>query len=142
MIVLLFQEVEKILEEKGWKWEWRSNNKLCVWYTNPGFIDHPYTGERIWFNQLHSNHATYYKAYPQFDSIDIPDDEYPSHTTYGDGEQFEPAHLEQVREVSWNSAVGLKLEKGDLLMLDNVAVQHARMSYTGERKVIVGMTRD
>ena len=113
-----------------------------MWYTNPGFVNHPDTGERIWFNQIHANHATYNKALPMFEGIYMPDDEYSNHTTYGDGREFEVEYLQQLREVSWGCAAGLKLEKGDILALDNISVQHARLGYTGARRILVGMTYD
>ena len=52
---------------------------------------------------------------------------------YGDGEEFEKECLDQIRTASWENATAVKLDKGDLILVDNHLIQHARMSYKGER---------
>ena len=84
-------------------------------------------------------HASYFKAHPSFYDKIIPDNKYPLHGTYGDGEEFEPEFLQQIREAGWRSAVGIPLQKGDVLLLDNMLVQHARLSFKGNRKVVVAI---
>ena len=73
---------------------------------------------------------------------DVPDDKYPINTYYGDGSEIEPEVLQHVRAVSWSCAVGFQWRKGDLLVMDNLTVQHGRMGFTGERKVLVHLTAD
>ena len=115
---------------------------MYLTYTAPAFLSHPVTGEKIWFNQAIQHHCTYSKALPQFKGSDLPDEKYPCHTYYGDGSDIEPEVLQHVRAVSWSCAVGFRWKKGDLIALDNLNVQHGRMAFTGERKILVHMTAD
>ena len=53
---------------------------------------------------------------------------------------IEPEVLQHIRAASWECAVGFRWRSGDLLVLDNLAVQHARIGYTGGRKVLAYLT--
>ena len=71
-----------------------------------------------------------------FEGKELPDHLYPFHTYYGDGSEIEPDVLQHIRDVTWQSAVGFRWRNGDLLAMDNMAVQHGRISFTGPRKVL------
>ena len=45
--------------------------------------------------------------------------EYHYHCSYGDGEEFEDDVIDHIRSTIWKNAVGIKLEQGDILFLDN-----------------------
>ena len=108
-----------------------------MWQNRPAFFIHPLNGEKIWFNQAHLHHASYYKAYPwPIVDAEVPDDKYPMHTYYGDGSDIEPEVLQHIRATSWACAVGFRWRSGDLLAVDNLAAQHARIGFTGDRKML------
>ena len=68
----------------------------------------------------------------------LPPNEYSYHCTYGDGEEFEEELIDHIRSVSWHAAIPLKLQAGDVLILDNILAQHSRMSYSdGNREILV-----
>lgn len=96
------------------------------------------TGEKVWFNQAHIHNASYYKYRPNTfsDVHEIPDEKYPAHTYYGDGSEIEPEVIQHIRATSWACAVGFLWKRGDLLAMDNMAVQHARIGFTGARKIL------
>ena len=123
------------------EWEWQENNDLTYWYTLEAMQRHYITGEEVWFNQCHSMHASFFKAHPSFYQKNLPNNKYPFHATYGDGEEFEPDFLRQIRDAGWSSAVGIPWVKGDVLLLDNMLVQHARLDFEGERRILVGLCR-
>ena len=75
-------------------------------------------------------------------SQDAPDNMCPGHTKYGDGSEIEPAVLQHIRAVSWSCAVGFQWQQGDLLVFDNLLAQHARLGFTGERKLLLSMTEN
>ena len=102
-------------------------------------MNHPKTGDKIWFNQATLHHgSSYYQFLPG--RADIPDYKQPTHAYYGDGSDIEPAVLQHLLATTWECAVGFKWKKGDLLVLDNLAVQHGRLGFKGERKILVYMT--
>lgn len=52
------------MTEKKIQWKWHDNGDLSIWNILEATRSHPVTGEEIWFNQIHANHCTYYKAHP------------------------------------------------------------------------------
>eukprot|EP00794_Sanderia_malayensis_P016844 gene16844-18543_t len=131
---------EMRMEKFGFEWKWSDNDKmLTFWYVLDAFAKHHITGKKVWFNQAHSMHSSYYRAHPTYYKLDIPDNMYPLHCTYGDGEELEPEFVQQIRDAGWSSAVGIQWEKGDLIVLDNMLVQHARISFEGKRRILVAL---
>lgn len=78
----------------------------------------------------------------RFKGLNLPIDKYPYHTYYGDGSEIEPVVLENIRAVTWSCAVGFRWRTGDVLVIDNLAVQHARMAFTGQRKMLAVFSRN
>lgn len=130
------QEAERRAAEKGYHFTWSSSQDLYLWQNRPVFKRHPLTGSKIWFNQITAMHSSYYQAMPTFIGKDIPDDKCPCHTCYGDGSAIEPEVIQHIRATFWACAVGFQWRTGDLLALDNLAVQHGRIGYSGERKIL------
>ena len=114
-------------------WKWMPGDNLQVWNIMEGFINLPETGEEIFFNQVTANHGSYYTNHPIFGKNKCALNEQPFHAQYGDGEEFEEEFLDQIRTASWKNATAVKLEKGDLILVDNRLIPYARMSYKGER---------
>ena len=77
-----------------------------------------------------------------FDGITLPDHMYPTHTTYGDGSEIDPEVIEHIRATGWKNAVGFPWRKGDVLVLDNLAVQHGRLSFKGDRQIMAYLTAE
>ncbi len=63
----------------------------------------------------------------------------PNNTYYGDGSPIEPQVLAELRAAYLAHSVTFPWRQGDLLMLDNLLVMHARQPYEGPRRVLVGM---
>ena len=133
------QEVEKIIKSFGWEFSWDQHHNLRYWYKNSAVINHPTTGEKIWFNQLTSAHASYFKAHPAYGKLSIPDDNFPFHSYYGDGSDIEPAVLQHIRGAMWSCAVGFRWRTSDVAIFDNLQVLHGRMGWTGDRKLVTSL---
>ena len=72
----------------------------------------------------------------------LTDKMFPTHSFYGDGTEFEEGVVDHIRDVSWSQAVGYPMQKGDVVVLENHFVQHARLSFTGERKLLTILASD
>lgn len=132
--------MEKILESNGWSFSWDQNRNLRFWYLHSPVIPHPVTGEKIWFNQITSYHASYFRALPLYkNNTSITDDEFPFHSYYGDGSDIEPAVLQHIRAAMWSCAMGFRWQTFDVAVLDNQQVLHGRMGWTGERKLVTSL---
>ena len=139
----MLQKVESILSANDNEWEWHKDGTLSSWYIAEPFIDHPRTSDRIWFNQLHAAHNTFYLEHPDFfENPDADLTRIPLHTCYGDGEEFKMEEINHIREVQWKIARGFRWEIGDILVLDNLLAQHGRVSFQGERKLAVSLIQD
>ena len=136
---LIQQAVEKILESNGWSFSWDQNKNLRFWYLHSPVTLHPVTGEKIWFNQITSHHARYFRALPLHKNVSIADDEFPFHSYYGDGSVIEPAALQHIRAAMWSCAIGFRWQTFDIAVLDNQQVLHGRMGWTGERKLVTSL---
>lgn len=132
------EKAEAEMKEKNISWKWQENGNLTIWNTIPATRLHPVTGKEIWFNQINANHYTYYKCHPDYTTRQhLTPYEYHYHCSYGDGEEFEESTIDHIRSITWNNAMALKLQNGDVLLLDNFLCQHSRIGYTGHRKVVV-----
>ena len=133
-----------MVESFGFSYKWNeTDERLVYWYDLPPFVTHPQTKEKVFFNQCDSHHCSYLKATPYFQDLVLDHDHlYPTHATYGDGEEFEPEMIQHVRETRWACSVAFQWKDGDLLVIDNMAAMHARLSYTGERKLLAYFTQD
>ena len=128
------------MKQQGYCFRWDASGDLHLWQIKPVFIRHPVTGERTWFNQAYNHNNTHEKAMPRFMGTNIPNEKMPRNTLYGDGSEIEPEVLQHLRAEAWACAVGFKWQKGDLLVLDNLAVVHGRLGFTGDRKILVYLT--
>lgn len=139
-LYFILQEAERRAKDKGYQVSWNETQDLYLWQNRPVSIRHPLTGSKIWFNQITAMHSSYYQIMPTFIGKGIPDEKCPCHTYYGDGSPIEPEVIQHIRATFWSCAVGFQWRPGDLLALDNLAVQHGRISYSGERKILAYLT--
>ncbi|KAL9980779.1 hypothetical protein ACROYT_G009417 [Oculina patagonica] len=137
------KKVEEFLQRQKFNYEWETDTgNLYYWYTLPPLATHPITGRKIWFTQPNVHHNTYYKESPMFDGVTLPDHMYPTHTQYGDGSEIDPEVIEHIRATGWRNAVGFPWRKRDVLVMDNLAVQHGRLSFKGDRLILAYLTAE
>ena len=133
--------VEAYCRDRGIAVEWKAGGRLRTRAIAPATVRHPTTGERIWFN-----HATFFQVAtlaPEVGAIlqqALGDDDLPTQAYYGDGSPIEPAVYQALRAAYEAEQVAVPWQRGDVLMLDNVLTAHGREPYTGERRVLVGMS--
>ena len=132
-------ETEAYLKDRGYSLEWGEDNSIRYWQNFPAVRIHPRTGERVWFNQIHAHHKSFYECHPAFENLkeDVgARNEWPVDCTFGDGSPIPQETLDHIREVVWRNCVGVTPRQGDLLICDNWLALHGRISFpTGERKV-------
>jgi alpha-ketoglutarate-dependent taurine dioxygenase len=133
-------EVDEFCREAGIETEWISDDHLRTRQVCQGVATHPVTGEKVWMNQAHLFHVT--SLDPEMVEIlleDFGEENLPRNTYYGDGSPIEPEVFSAIVDAYDAEALVFPWQKDDVLLLDNMLMAHARSSFTGERKVVVGM---
>lgn len=131
------EDVEAYCRKNGVGFEWLGDHHLRISWKKPAIVQHPFTGEEVWFN-----HGFFFNArnLPEEVRMGIEDPaHYPSDTFYGDGTPIEEEVIAELRRAFDAAKVLFPWQKGDVLLLDNMLMSHGRSSFSGERKVLVSM---
>lgn len=135
-------EVERYCESVGIEAVWKPDNRLMTRQIGPALVEHPQTGEALWFNHGTFFHVTtlpgpvQYELTRQFDSQDLP-----QNTFYGDGSEIEAEVLAQLRAIYLDEQTAFAWKAGDVVWLDNMLMVHGREPFTGPRRVLTGMAQ-
>ncbi len=135
------REVEAYCDQNAIEYEWRDGEQLRTRQVRPAVRKHPRTGEPVWFNHAAFFHHTSLSPIvrealvAQFGLEGLP------HNTYfGDGGAIEPEVAEHLRQAYLAEREMFPWQPGDIMLVDNMAVAHARQPFVGAREVIVAMT--
>ena len=132
--------VERFLADSGAEWDWLADG-LRVSQTRPATLRHPVTTDEVWFNQVDQWHSAGLPDAVRTALLRIvPEDELPQTVTFADGTPIPADYVRHVREIGWRHAFDVAWAAGDLLLVDNQAVAHARRPYAGERRILVAMS--
>ena len=129
-------KIDDYLESRNVTYTWRGD-RLEFWFNTPAFKR--YRGEDIWFNQLSESNADYWLYHVDRDQMGYTRENCQSDTAYGDGEPFAEDLRIMVRAAIWQTTEVVKLEAGDVIVLDNHLMQHGRMAYQGNRRHLVAL---
>jgi alpha-ketoglutarate-dependent taurine dioxygenase len=132
-------EVERICAEEGMQCEWTTNG-LRISQLSPAVVVHPRTGETVFFNQIQLHHVfclddqTRTALQQLFAQEDMPRNVY-----FGDGTPIPDDTVARLGELYEELCVEPPWQAGDMIVLDNMLVAHARRPFSGERKILVAM---
>lgn len=133
-------EVEAFCREAGYDAEWGPGDRLRTRRRAPAIRQHPVTGDAIWFNHALFFHAASLPSVLR-DALraQLPEDEWPHSTSFGDGSPIPVEMLAEIRDAYDAETWRFPWQRGDVLLLDNMLVAHARAPYRGARRVLVCM---
>lgn len=135
-------EVERVLASAGADWEWTASGALRTSVLRPATVRHPVTGREVWFNQVDQWHPASLGEDTMRELAEIvPADELPQFVTFADGSRVPDDYALAVRDTGLDLAVDVTWGRGDVLLIDNVAVGHGRRAFTGTRRVLVAMSQ-
>ena len=135
------EEVEAYCDANDIKYEWKEGDRLRTRQVRPAVRTHPKTGETVWFN-----HAAFFHisardpevARQLVDAFGV--DGLPYNTYYGDGTPIPDDVVAHLFDAYRAETVAFPWEAGDVMLLNNMTVAHAREPYTGHREVVTAMT--
>lgn len=132
--------VEEYCHKAGATVEWRDRDRLRTRSVRQVMVQHPQTGETIWFNHAHMFHVSNLQPAVRESLLsEFAQDELPRNAFYGDGTPIDDAVLEHIRQVYQDTAVSFPWQKGDVLLVDNILASHGREPFEGPRTVLVAM---
>lgn len=134
------KEVEAQCEREGLECEWKDKDRLRTRCVRPAVVRHPQTGEPAWFTQAQHWHISCLDSSTRTaiqDLFDEPD--WPRHCYYGDGSAIPDSEMESILGVYARLEQSFPWERGDVLVVDNLLMAHARKPFTGTRKLLVTM---
>jgi alpha-ketoglutarate-dependent taurine dioxygenase len=135
------EDVEKYCEGAGITVEWVDEEQLRTSQVRPAVRLHPFTGERTWFNHAAFFHVTSLPEAVSKGLLGVLDEEdLPYNTYYGDGTPIEQETLDEMRAAQRAETTGFDWEPGDVLMVENMLVAHAREPFEGPRRILAAMT--
>lgn len=132
--------VEASCRAAGTEFRWLDGKTFQMRTACPAVIRHPVTGERGFFNQVQLHHPYCLGDDMRDDLIDLCGiDGLPRNVCFGDGAPIPDDVMETLGELYEICAVRFEWRKGDVAMLDNMLVAHARDPYTPPRQIAVAM---
>ena len=134
-------EVEAYCRDNLIELEWKSDDRLRTRQVRPAFRRHPRSSEMLWFNHAAFFHHTALDA--ELDEAltgEFGEDELPYNTYYGDGSAIEPEVVQHVLGIYDELEIAFPWQEGDLHMIDNMRLAHARQPYEGDRLILVALT--
>jgi len=132
--------VEDFCREQGIEVEWKEDGELRTRQVCQSVARHPSTGEPVWFNQAHLFHPSALAPEVLEALLDaVGEEELPRTARFGDGSPIEDSVLDEIRGVLSELQIVFPWQSGDVLLLDNMLMAHARLPFEGPRKVVVAM---
>ena len=126
------EEMERILEEEGYSWEFRGPNDR-LYAEKHHAVPHYHEGELYLFDSLASNNWNYFQFIDGFNTL--PREERPFDTVWGDGEPLSDAEWREFITLQARYTLFVPYEAGDVFLIDNVKFKHGRTPFEGPRKV-------
>lgn len=129
--------VSETCERLGIQYRWDDKKGLSITNTLPGVTQHPRLEQMTWTNQAHTFLMTPYNVglltwlavsmvywFPTFRQ---------THATFGDGSPIPNGHIDQVTKAVRALQEPYNWKPGDALLLDNWAILHGRLPFSGSR---------
>lgn len=120
--------------------EWIGEDQLRTSQLRQAVRRHPVTGEHTWFNHALFFHATSLPPEVRDGLLSALDEaDLPYNTYYGDGGRIEESVLAELRAAYEAETTSFAWREGDVLMVENMLVAHAREPFEGPRRILTAM---
>lgn len=133
-------KVEALCRDADTLLEWRADGTPRISRRASAVTRHVETGQPVFFNQVQLHHVACVDEATRDGLLALFDvDDLPRHVYYGDGSPIPDDVMAHLDEVYDRSSVRFPWRRGDMLVLDNMAMAHARDPFEGPRKIVVAM---
>lgn len=133
-------DVARKCQEAGFEHTWTGPNSLQVKQYAPAIIQHPVSKCMSFFNQIELHHVAFLDEDVRASLAKVFEEaDFPRNVYFGDGSPIPDEMIRFIAQLYEQYSVALPWEKGDIIALENMLVAHARLPYTGARKIVVAM---
>jgi alpha-ketoglutarate-dependent taurine dioxygenase len=134
------KRVEDYCRQASIDFEWKDEDHLMTRQVCPAIAQHPSTGELLFFNQIQLHHISSLDPEVRASLLSMfREEDLPRNVYYGDGTPIEDAVVAEISDLYEQQAVRFQWQAGDVILLDNMLVAHARDPFEGSRKILVAM---
>ncbi|BGP20132.1 hypothetical protein JCM10213_000784 [Rhodosporidiobolus nylandii] len=138
-VAIVRAKVEKEVQKHSEEWQWNEDGSLAVTHRLSIIRRDPHSGLPIVFGNL----VSMAMLVDKWNALEPPhlgtDGAYHHLPTYGDGTPIPTHHLKKLIATVVGLQVRVKWQKGDVLLMDNHLVQHAREPWEGDRRVLASL---
>ncbi|AOM78762.1 TauD/TfdA family dioxygenase [Pedobacter steynii] len=137
------RQLETYCKSYNITYQWGENGILRLMQPSKGVIRHRTTDELIWFNQIDQFHPVHLgdEIYEIMQSIYESTEDFPMNVKFGDGTAIEEDMVHEILNTIETVTIAPVWNKNELLIIDNELVSHGRNEFSGERKVLVSMSK-
>jgi alpha-ketoglutarate-dependent taurine dioxygenase len=134
------KQVEEYCRRVSIDFEWKGENRLTTRQICDAVVRHPQTGDMLFFNQIQLHHISCLDENVRSSMLAMfPKEDLPRNVYYGDGSLIEDSVVAEISELYEQQAIRFQWQAGDIILLDNMMVAHARDPFEGSRKILVAM---
>jgi alpha-ketoglutarate-dependent taurine dioxygenase len=134
------EELARYCQQQQIEWRTTEAGGLVTWQRRHAVTTDPATGEACWFNQIaFLNEWTMEPVVREYLRSELGPDGLPFNTCYGDGTPIEAETVDTIHRVYESHSRSVRWRAGDVMLVDNLAMAHARAPYTGDRRMVVAM---
>ncbi len=134
------QDVAEQCARDGTEFEFVDFDVLQIRTSANAVISHPLTKEKSFFNQVQLHHSYWLQSEIRKSLVDqVGENQMPRNVFYGDLTEIPDSVMKLVGDAYEESAVRFAWQQGDVLLMDNMLVAHARDEYEGDRSIAVAM---
>lgn len=148
------EEISQLSEDAGISCEWQANGDLVTFERVNPIVRHPETQRlALNLNLFHADALSYdyeqlkdryfilkWFAVNQLQRIVRNSHKSTIRTEWGDGTPIEKEFARTIQQIYWNHTTVFSWQKGDILLLDNIAFSHGRLNVSGPRKILASLS--
>jgi alpha-ketoglutarate-dependent taurine dioxygenase len=133
-------EVDRRCRAQGVITQWKRDGTLRTTTKAPAVIQHPVSGVPSFCNQIMLHHPACLDAKTRDALLSLlsPND-LPRSVCFGDGSPISEQVVAELLALTVQHAVRFRWQQGDVLLLDNFSVAHARSPFEGDRQILVAI---
>jgi len=136
--------IEEYCDQNEYQFKWNDQGGIQLLFNCEAILEHPISGEKVWFNIATHFLGSIYPFVNSRSSIPGPVPALERETGgrfafYGDGSPISDRDVTEIHNAFITESVTFSWQKGDIILLDNMLTVHGRHRYTGGRKILLAM---